>query len=185
MLVVMETQDRQEIRNQLSLYKVNGLINYERVLSIPGDERINNLIQLPNGRNRVSAALSASIKSAFEAINLRVGMNVEQILDLADEIIDQSSEDNLALEDVLLFLQQLITGKAGKIFDRMDIPTFFELFETYRQSRHEEVLNIREQEQANHKAYGDPSRTSDERTDSEVVLHQEMVKLFAKLNTEK
>lgn len=162
MLGVIQSGDRQEIRDQLALYKEKGLIQYERTLAIPSCERIQALVQQPNGRAIVSAALSASIKSALDSFNLRLSLNTEQILDLADEIIDQSAEDNLGLEDVLLFLQMLITGKAGKIYDRLDIPTFFELFETYRQERHLALLAARDQAQVNFKASGDNKRSSED-----------------------
>jgi len=171
--------NRQEIRNQLALYKQMGVIDFKAVLAIQSTERINYLAVQPKGRERVSAALAASIKSAFESLNLRVGMNIEQILDLADEIIDQSAEDNLALEDVLLFLQQLVTGKTGKIYDRMDIPTFFEMFEVYRQDRHDALSAIREQEQVNHKALGDPDRSSDNNTE-EVAMKDAMIDYLRK-----
>ena len=181
MLNVIETGDRQQVRTHIALFKERGVVNFEAVLAVPSTERIQHLALQPKGRERVSAALAASIKSAFESLNLRVGMNIEQILDLSDEIIDQSAEDNLALEDVLLFLQQLITGKTGKIYDRMDIPTFFEMFEVYRQDRHDALLATREQEQVNHKAFGDPDRSSDNNTE-EVAMKDAMIDYLRKSN---
>lgn len=103
-----------------------------------------------------------AITSAMMNINLRVGLNEDQITEIAEQIIEQSQEDNLSVEDVLLFLRELVTGKAGKIYDRMDIPTFFELFENYRERRHQAVLNIRYEEQANHKVLGPSERSSDD-----------------------
>jgi hypothetical protein len=167
MLGVMLTGDRQEIRNQLALYKEKGIVQYERTLEIPSHERITALVSLPDGRRTVSAALAASINSALTSMNTRLSMNEEQILDLADEIIDQAAEDNLGLEDVLLFLQMMITGKTGKNYDRMDIPTFFEHFEVYRQERHEALLRKREEENVNFKCAGDNRRTSEELNEPE------------------
>lgn len=174
MLGVIQSGDRQEIRNQLALYKEKGIVQFDRVLSVPSHERIQALAALQNGRAIVSAALSASINSALSSMNTRMGMNAEQILDLADEIIDQSAEDNLSLEDVLLFLQMMITGKTGKNYDRMDIPTFFEMFEVYRQERHEAILNIREQQNVNYKAAGDNRRTSEEINEPEQDIRKVM-----------
>jgi hypothetical protein len=180
MLGVIQSADRHEIRNQLLLYKTKGVVQFDKILLIPNAERIQALINLPNGMALVSAALAASIRSSFDSLNLRLTMNTEQILDLADEIIEQSAEDNFGLEDVLLFLQQLITGKAGKIYDRMDIPVFFELFETYRQDRHQALLNIRESQQVNNKANGSSIRSSE--SDSEEVKQIREVMVAYKKN---
>lgn len=175
MLVVMETGNKSEINQQLALLKEHGIIQFDRVLSIPNHERIQGIVAFADGRMRVSAVLSASIKSAFDNMNLRVGMNEDQIFDLAEQIIDESAEDNLSIEDVLLFLKDLISGKAGKIFDRMDMPTFLELFEKYRQERHESLMNIREEQQSNHKAFGNPDRWSETHDkESENSMHEAM-----------
>lgn len=107
----------------------------------------------------------------MDAINLRVGLTEDQIITIATEIIEESKEDNLALEDVLLFLKDLITGKAGKIYDRMDVPTFFELFETYRQTRHDALQDIRYEQSVNYKALGPTERASDN-NDREKELHR-------------
>lgn len=96
--------------------------------------------------------LTAALTGAFSNLNLRYGINGEQVVELADMIIDQSHEDQLGLEDVYLFLENLLTGKAGKIYDRMDIQLFFEMFETYRQRRHEEIKFLRDEEEAQHRA---------------------------------
>lgn len=149
------------VNTHLSIFKERGTILFQKVLAISSNERIPALTKTQEGRGEILVALTASLKSAFNNINLRVGLNEDQMIDLADAIIDQSSEDNLSLEDVLLFLQKLLVGDAGKIYDRMDIPTFFELFEIYRQERHIAMLRIREEQQSQYKSLGDPERWSE------------------------
>lgn len=149
------------VNTHLATFKQQGTVLFHKVLAIASHDRIPALTKTPEGRGEILVALTASLKSAFSNINLRVGLNEDQMIDLADAIIDQSSEDNLSLEDVLLFLQKLIVGDAGKIYDRMDIPTFFELFETYRQERHVATLRIREEQQSQYKSLGDPERWTD------------------------
>lgn len=161
MLQNLTNGDKIAISIHLSTFKERGVILFPKVLAIKSSERIPALAKTPDGRGDILTALTASIKSAFSNINLRVGLNEDQMIELADAIIDQSSEDNLSLEDVLLFLQKLIVGDAGKIYDRMDIPTFFELFENYRQDRHTAVLRIREEQQVQYKSSGDPERWSE------------------------
>lgn len=118
-----------------------GTINHRMVLMIPMDERIPALTSSPEGRNHVLTLLTAALQAAFSNLNLRFGLTADQIVELADQLIDSSHEDQLGLEDILLFLGDLLTGKAGKIYDRMDIPLFFELFEGYRQKRYETLKN--------------------------------------------
>lgn len=155
----MLTGNKTEVNYALAEYKERGVVKFDKVLSIPRNERIPALVATLEGRMQVSAAITASIKSAFDNINLRVGLSPDQMVEIAEQVIDQSEEDFLALEDVLLFLQRLITGQAGKIYDRMDVPTFFEMFETYRQERYEKLISIRDERHQNSKAQGDTERS--------------------------
>ncbi len=171
MLIALENGDKMAIAAHLSEFKTRGVIDYKRALSIPTSERITALAQNNVDRARVLVALSASLKSAFNNINIRMGLSEDQIVDLADSIIDESADDNLSLEDVLLFLQQLVSGKAGVVNDRMDMPTFFKLFESYRQERHEALLAVRYEQQVNYKALGPTERASEDIT-SEKDAHR-------------
>ncbi len=122
------------------------MISYRKVLELPLEERMPALLEFPGNRPAIGTALVASLKSAFSQINLSSPMTEDQIVELAALIMDSSYEDNLGLEDVLLFLQDLLMGKMGTLFNRMDIPTFFELFENYRQRRHETMRTFREEQ---------------------------------------
>lgn len=157
----MASGNKVAVNMHLSKFKERGVVLFPMVLSIATKDRIPALVKTEEGRYEVLIALTASLKSAFNNINLRVGLNEDQMIELADAIIDQSGEDNLSLEDVLLFLQKLLVGDTGKIYDRMDIPTFFQLFEKYRQDRHVAVLRIREEQQVQYKSLGDPDRWSE------------------------
>jgi hypothetical protein len=138
--------DRIAISSYLAEFKENGIVSYNKVLQIPVSLRIPELIKTKNGRLNVLSALSASLKSAFSNINVKYGFNEEQIVELADKIIDTSHEDNLSIEDVLLFLGKLLMGDYGKIDYKFDLPYFFELFENYRQERHTTILRYREEQ---------------------------------------
>lgn len=161
LLSVIQAGDKIAVNMHLSKFKDRGIVVFDKVFSIPSSERIPALAKNEETRYQLLVALSASLKSAFGNMNLKMGMNEDQIIELADCIIDQSQEDNLSLEDVLLFLQELLVGKTisengkeGRIFDRMDIPKFFELFEVYRQKRHEEIIHTREEQNAQFKILG-------------------------------
>lgn len=154
MLSVLEKGDKVALNKHLTSFKEQGVVAFNRVLSIKTEDRIPALIKTTEGRDAVQIALTAAIKSAFSNFNLRLGLNEDQMIDLAEAIMDQSYEDNLALEDVLLFLQRLVVGQAGKVYDRMDIPTFFELFEGYRQERHEKLIQVRDEQHSQHRVQG-------------------------------
>lgn len=142
------------VSSYLAKFKERGAIKFEKVLDISMNDRIPTLANTEAGREEVFIALVASLTSLFSNINLRVGLNEDQVIEIANLIIEQSHEDNLALEDFLLFGQKFLVGDYGKIYDRMDVPTFFEFFEKYRQARHEGILNIREEQQAQFKSMG-------------------------------
>lgn len=146
----------------LRLFKQDGVVRYDQVLRIPSSERIPALTKSDQGYRQVYTVLVVKLQQAFANLNLRKGFNEDQLLNLAEMIIEQSSEDNLSLEDVLLFLEQLVGGKCGKIFDRMDAPTFFEFFEDYRERRHM-ALQYRQYElHQQFKAMGDNTRSSEQ-----------------------
>lgn len=142
------------VSSYLAKFKERGAIKFEKVLDISMNDRIPEMVKTEEGREDVFVALVASLNSLFANVNLRVGLNEDQIIEIADLIIEQSHEDNLAIEDFLLFGQKFLVGDYGKIYDRMDVPTFFEFFEKYRQARHEGMANIREEQHAQFKSMG-------------------------------
>ncbi len=178
----MEKRDKVAVYEHLMSFKQRGIVQFDKVLTIPTEDRIPALIQQKDGMQRIAAVLTASLNSALSNINVRVGLNEDQVIEIAALIIDQSHEDNLSLEDVLLFLQELSTGRAGKIYDRMDIPTFFELFEVYRQDRHESMRNIRYEQDVNHKSQGPTERVSEDvdRNEHRSALNDYLKEIYKK-----
>jgi hypothetical protein len=177
----MEQGDKMKVQLHLSKFKQLGVVQFDKVLLVPTEDRITAITSTDEGYLRVAAILTASVKSAMESINLKLPMTEDQIVELAGLIIDQSKEDNLSLEDVLLFLQELITGKSGKIYDRMDIPRFFELFEIYRQERHTTMLRIREEQHGQFKALPFNNRVSEERDNEERNAFHDAMKSYYKV----
>lgn len=162
LLQKLQQGDKMFVNMHLSKFKERGTIVFNKLFEISLDERIPALSKTEDGKYQVLIALTASLKSMFSNINLRVGLNEDQLIEIAELVIDQSHEDNFALEDFLLFGQKFLVGEYGKIYDRMDVPTFFEFFEKYRQVRHESILAIREEEHAQFKSMGrGPSGTTE------------------------
>lgn len=161
MLNALEVGDKLELNMALKSYKLqNGAVNYQAVLSIPREERIPALLQL-QGYKKVHKVILAGIQLAMESMNLSNSLTATQVFDLSDMLIDSSSEDNLAVQDVVLFLQKLTRGEMGKLYNQMDVPKFMELFEVYREERFQELVKIREEQDAQYKSTGDPTRWTD------------------------
>lgn len=158
-LAVMERKDNDGVRKALAIYRQGGVVDHVKTLSIPMEERIPAIISKPGGRDRVVVALSSSLVSAFQNIK-NAKMDADQILDLADMIVDSAHEDQLSVEDVLLFLKDLLMGKYGKVSAGMDYPAFFEIFEEYRNERYRTLKKQRWEEHLTYKSLGDSNRSS-------------------------
>jgi hypothetical protein len=141
-------------------YKEKGEPLIMKVIEIvPISERLPALSNM-YGRDKIAAVLSKQITRTLNNFNLRVGMNPEQVADLSYAIIDDAEQDQLAIQDILLFLDGMPKFKYGKVYDRMDMPTFFEMLEKYREERHQAFMNGKEEAHAQFKAMGDSNRTS-------------------------
>lgn len=149
-----------QVFNELCRYKENGNAMPMKVMeSIPVGSRLPALAQ-SYGIDKIAAVVAKAITKTLSNFNLRVGMNAEQILELAYQLIDSSNEDQLAFEDVMLFLDGMVKSKYGKVYDRMDMPTFFEMLDVYRDQRHAEYMRFKDEQNVQYKASGDTNRTS-------------------------
>jgi len=149
-----------EIFNEMCRYIQKGEPNHLAVIeNVPVSERLPALAKM-YGNDKIAGVLSIAITNALNNFNLRVGMNPEQIANLAFELINEAEQDQLALQDIMLFLDGLPKFKYGKVYDRMDMPTFFEMLEKYREERHLAYMNGKEEAHAQFKAMGDSNRTS-------------------------
>jgi hypothetical protein len=143
----------------------DGATNYLQLVRVPTGERIPALVE--TNRKEVHQIIAAQIEYTMKFFNLPNGLNLDQVFLLADTIIDDAGSDNLSIQDVFIFLQKLASGKMGTVYNRLDIPTFMELFEIHRQERHEEMIRFREEENAQHKALPVNDRLADMFPDDE------------------
>lgn len=157
----MERKDNGTMNEILLSYRERGIIDHKKTLSIPFNQRIPELIKEPGGRTRVSAAIASSILSAFKHID-KARMDAEQIVELAEGIIDSAHEDQLSIEDVLLFLKDFLMGKFGKVHDKLDMPGFFDYFEKYRDERYQALEALRYEQHLQSKNMGHMPRNHDE-----------------------
>ena len=148
------------VHNELCRFKDKGEAMPLKIIElVPVSERLPALVKM-YGNDKIAAVLSKSVTRALNNFNLRVAMTPEQITDLCYAILDEAEQDQLAIQDVLLFLDGMIKYKYGKVYDRMDMPTFFEMLEKYREERHLAFMNGKDEAHAQFKAMGDSNRTS-------------------------
>jgi hypothetical protein len=149
--------------------------------NIPVKDRLPGLVQT-YGVDKVSAILAKAIQKTLSNFNLRVGMNADQVLELSLQLIDSANEDQLAFEDIMLFLDGMVKYKYGKVYDRMDMPTFFEMLEQYRNERHQEYMRFKDEQNSQYKAFGDSNRMS---TDLDKDSMRDAMKTYMQKNIQK
>lgn len=171
-----------QVFNEMCRWKDKGEPLPMRVIEqIPVSDRLPGLVE-KYGLDKMTAILSKAITRTLSNFNLRVGMNADQVLELSLQLIDSANEDQLAFEDIMLFLDGMVKSKYGKVYDRMDMPTFFEMLENYRDDRHRQYIRYKDEMHAQVKSSGDSNRVSND-TDKEAF--REAVKTYMKNNSEK
>ena len=158
-----------EINAILKKYKLpTGAVNYPELFKVA--ERLPEMAK--SDLQGTTMLINAGLTQAMKSMNLVRPMSGQQVLDLADAIIDTASEDNLSLEDLMLFLQKLVRGEYGPMYEGMDIPKFMDKFELYREERFQAIQNIRYEESIQHKTLPVNDRIADLMPDDERNLHR-------------
>ena len=171
-----------QVHNEMCRWKEKGNAMPMRVIeNIPVKDRLPGLVQT-YGVDKVSAILAKAIQKTLSNFNLRVGMNADQVLELSLQLIDSANEDQLAFEDIMLFLDGMVKYKYGKVYDRMDMPTFFEMLEQYRNERHQEYMRFKDEQNSQYKAFGDSNRMS---TDLDKDSMRDAMKTYMQKNVQK
>jgi len=151
----MEAGNNREITNILKQYKEpSGIIKFDEVMKVPLSDRLPSLAE----KNIMHATMLvvAAITMAFEKMSMKKKVDGVLINNIADEVIDTCGEDNLGMEDLMLFLQGLVRGKYGNN-DDMTVSKFMNLFELYREERHKAIVEHREKEADYLDSLGDPT----------------------------
>lgn len=147
----------------------DGNVDYPAVLKVPPEYRLHEMSK--KNFMEVNMLVIGALTVSFENLNLKRGMNEIQILNLSEIIIDQSKEDHLALEDLMLFLQNMISGKYEMSYESMDVPKFMKMFEIYREERYQGLLQYREIKHLEYKSLG-PTRMKESENPLDVHLSQ-------------
>jgi len=131
----------------------NGAIRFDQLIAIPVANRISSMAKY-DMRGTVTT-IAVALTLAFEAMNLKNGMTPIQIVDLAEAIVDDSDEDKIAVEDLLLFCQKLTRGHYGNLYESMDALKFMGFFNKFRDERFAAGVAIRDAKVEEYKSLGD------------------------------
>lgn len=171
----MEAGNNREVTLILKQYKDDkGLIKYPAVFSIPSEDRLPALV----GKDfmKATALVMAALTMAFEKMSMKRKVDGVLINNIADEIIDTCGEDNVAMEDLMLFLQGLVRGKYGN-HDDMTVSKFMNLFDLYLEERWQAIVEFREQQYSQLDSLGDPT----DRIKGNTLLDQQLSDYSKKL----
>lgn len=124
------------------------------------------------GDVRVHAILTILLTNFSNSLNLIRPLSEEQIVYCAYELMTTANEDFLSIEDLTIFFQGAIAGKYGKILDRMDQQTLFELLENYRQARHIAYIREKEEQHVQVKGLGPVDRACEDQNEIKDLFHQ-------------
>lgn len=154
-------------------YQEDKAIRFDALLGIPLEDRIPGLIER-YGNKTMYRLLVMILKEFFASLPLpRYKKPTETKTSVtACQLMLTSYEDQLALEDVILFLQRVKSGVYGSIKNLADPIILFTLLEIYRKARHEAYAKIKAQKEAEYKAMGPVTRSAPEPTSIKDLMKQ-------------
>lgn len=185
LVAILDGKDKFLQKTQIKAYfdqfLEQGRPNYQEVLKVPSNERILALNEHLGAAESLKI-ISIPISQCLTAAGID---NLDLTISIASQIIDEAHEDNLSLQDLFIFAKGFISGKyAGRdgvtTYGRITQISFMDRFEVYRQERHEALMNIREEEAANHKALGPTEREYDKSPDQQRLAVKDLMEYHFK-----
>jgi len=149
----------------LQQYQQKEAVHFNLLLSIPLHERIPGLMA-DYGSKRMHRLLVMIIREFCMSVPLPKSkkLNETRISVCACDLILSSYEDQLSLEDIILFFERAKSGKYGAIKKMVTHQLIKEMLEQYRQERHKAYMQMKEAKEGELKILGPAVRTSSEPT---------------------
>lgn len=167
----IRVRDDFQISCIVSSYIKAGAPQFPLLLQTPLQDRIPGLAA-KYGNKRIHALIVILVTNFCNGLNLIRPMTESQIVSCSFELMNTASEDQLSVEDLAVFFQGAITGKYGRILDRMDQQILFELLENYRQERHISYSNYQEERHAQLKSLGPIDRECEDQQEIKDLFRQ-------------
>lgn len=178
----MERGETRQITAILKQYKVGTEINYPVLFNIPTSERLPALIS--KDFLQATALVVCAVTLAFEKLNFKKKVAEVAVLinNIADEVIDTASDDNLSMEDLMIFLQGVVRGKYIQAVE-LSVPKFMNAFTQYREERWQAAIDLRDKKEQEFKELGDDNWF--ERNNRVSSIDQELVDYRKKIQDRK
>lgn len=141
-------------------YYSRGVIDFEKVLSIDAFARVPNLTHV-YGFEMIHKLVAVLLTQFNNSMNLIRPLTGEQVVEISEALVMTAEEDQLSMEDLVLFFKGAREGKYGKIYDRLDQQMVFQILEEYRQQRHEAYRRSEEARHLQFKGIGETERTNE------------------------
>lgn len=156
-----------EVLAQLTLQNFldNDSINYQKLLSIPLENRIPALIE-EFGIKRMHSLITVMIKEFCHAIKLPTSRKLNETGSraCACDLMLTAEEDQLSLEDLVLFFERAKEGKYGAFKHVLTHFSIMQKLELYRDERHRTYFAMKEKKEAELKMIGPALHTTKEPT---------------------
>lgn len=132
-------------------------VRFDEVLKISPYARIPHLTHA-YGFENIHKTLILLLGKFINSFNIIRPMSEDQVIECAFDMVMTAQEDQLSMEDYLLFFKGARQGKYGKVLDHLDQQVVFEMLESYRQERHATLLKVREEQHIAVKGVGPSDR---------------------------
>lgn len=146
-------------------YAKDGDIDFATLLSIPLTERIPALMR-EYGLKRMQRLIKMVLQEFCFHVPLTKSKKLTdtRIAVVACDLILAAEEDQLGLEDLIVFFEMALQKKFGKFRPMLTHYEIMEKLEQYRQQRFEALVQLKQQKAETYKAMGPVKRTSPEPT---------------------
>lgn len=167
----------------LHQYSTANGANFEALLSIPLSERIPGLTG-EYGLKRMHKLIKTVLNEFCHAISLPKSKKLTETKTsvVACDLLLAADEDQLSLEDLIVFFELTKDGKYGKFKGLVTHYAIMEKLEHFRQERYETYMRIREQKEAEVRLLGPTERISPEPTPIKKLFEDGKVIPFKKIS---
>jgi len=154
-------------------YSKNGEINFPLLLSIPLNDRIPALMQ-EFGLKRMYNLLLMIVRAFCFSLPIPKTKKLSEtrMSVCACDLILTAQEDQLSLEDIILFFERAKSGRYGPIKSLLSHYQVMVLLDKYRAERYEAFMKIEDEKNAELKTHGPAERTCEKPEQIGEILKQ-------------
>jgi hypothetical protein len=167
----------------LQQYSTVNAANFEALLSIPLSERIPALIS-EYGLKRMHRLIKLILNEFCYSIALPKSKKLTETKTsvVACDLILVANEDQLSMEDLIVFFELAKNAKYGKFKSLLTHHAIMEKLEQFRQERYATYVRIKEQKEAEVRLLGPTERISPEPTPIKKLFEEGKVVPFKKIS---